>query len=212
MQRAIFLDRDGVINAMVYHPEFGIVDSPSNPAEFRILPGVGDSIKQIHALGYLAIVISNQPGIAKGKYTHTLLDATHAKMELDLAQVGAQIDGIYYCLHHPDAVLEAYRAHCDCRKPRPGLLLQAAQEWQIDLKQSFFIGDGITDVVAGQAAGCKTILVNGRKCYHCDELARQNVAPDFIAKNLPAAVQLITAINCGDTIEAENFRFCCTLK
>lgn len=211
LKRAVFLDRDGVINAMVYHPEFGLVDSPARPAEFELLPGVATAVQRIHALGFLVIVISNQPGIAKGKFTRDLLDATTAKMHRQLASAGARLDDVYYCLHHPQAALEAYRVRCACRKPRPGLLLQAAATWQIDLARSFFVGDGVTDVAAGRAAGCATILVNSRKCYLCDELARQGVEPDFLAKDLAAAVELLAHIENDDAAGIDDFRFRCAV-
>lgn len=208
-RRAVFLDRDGVINAMVYHAEFGLVDSPARPEEFEMLPGVATAVARIHSLGFLAIVISNQPGIAKGKYTHALLEATTARMHAALADGGAALDDVYYCLHHPSATLEAYRMRCDCRKPRPGLLLRAAEAWQIDLSRSYFVGDGITDVQAGQAAGCRTLLVNSRKCYLCDELARQGAEPDFIVKNLPEAVEVIAQLENGNATAVEPFRLNC---
>jgi D,D-heptose 1,7-bisphosphate phosphatase len=210
-RRALFLDRDGIINAMVYQPDFGLVDSPARPEEFTLLPGVATAVRRIRALGFLAIVISNQPGIAKGKFTPALLDAMTAKMHAGLAAGGAHLDAVYYCLHHPQAALPEYRARCDCRKPRPGLLRQAARAWEIDLARSFFVGDGVTDVVAGRAAGCTTVLVNSRKCYLCDELARQNAAPDYLVKDLATAVDLLELLENDDAAGAANFRFRCAL-
>ena len=210
-RRALFLDRDGVINAMVYHPDFGLVDSPARPEEFTLLPGAATAVRRLRALGFLAIVISNQPGIAKGKFTPALLEAVTAKMHAQLAAGGARLDAVYYCLHHPQAALPEYRARCDCRKPRPGLLRQAAQAWEIDLARSFFVGDGVTDVVAGRAAGCTTVLANSRKCYLCDELARQNAAPDYLVKDLATAVDLLELLESGDAAGAEAYRFRCAL-
>lgn len=191
MQPAVFLDRDGVINRMVYHPDFGIVDSPANPDEFELLPGVGRVIRGFNDMGLLTIVISNQPGVAKGKYTEALLEAVTDKMHNELAQQGARLDAVYYCMHHPDAVVAQYRRTCDCRKPRPGLLLKAAQEWDIDLTTSVFVGDGITDVLAGQSAGTHTILLSSKKLYVYDALARHGAVPDFIVANLHEASELI---------------------
>jgi D,D-heptose 1,7-bisphosphate phosphatase len=212
MQRAIFLDRDGVINAMVYHPEFGLIDSPAHPEEFKLLPGVSRAVKMINELDYLAIIISNQPGVAKGKFTLQLLEATKEKMHHDLAEEGARVDDVYYCLHHPQASLESYRKICECRKPNPGLLIKAAEHWDLDLKESYFIGDGITDVVAGQRAGCKTFLVNSRKCYLCDEMARQQVQPDFIGKDLADAVGAIYRLENGDPNILDSYRFKCKIS
>ena len=190
-RRAIFLDRDGVINQMVYHPDFGIVDSPANPDEFVLRPGASQAIREINSQGYLAIVISNQPGVAKGKYTQKLLQAITEKMHRELARDGARLDAVYYCMHHPEAIVPKYKQVCDCRKPKPGLLLRAAKEWDVDLGTSFFIGDGITDILAGQAAGVQTILVSSKKLYVYDALAAHNARPDFIVGNLAEAIEII---------------------
>lgn len=211
LSRAVFIDRDGVINGMVYQPEYGLIDSPANPCEFTLLPGVGEAIRQIKQMGFLAIVISNQPGVAKGKFTLELLEATKHKMLDELAAEGAQLDAIYYCLHHPDATVAEYRIKCNCRKPKPGLLLQAQEEWNIDLARSYFVGDGITDVAAGQSAGCKTILVNSRKCYICDELARQQIEPDYLVKDLRDAVAAIHGAEQNDPAAKERYRFRCAV-
>lgn len=211
MNRAIFLDRDGVINRMVYNPEFGTVDSPANPEEFEMIPGVSDGIRQINDMGYLAVVISNQPGVAKGKMTNHLLELTMQKMADLLKLEGAYLDGIYYCMHHPQAKLTEYRTVCDCRKPKPGLLYQAATDLDINIKESYFIGDGITDVVAANEAGCTSILVNSRKCYLCDELSRQKVQPDYIAKELLDALRAIKLIENKVSEKVEPYKFNCRL-
>jgi D,D-heptose 1,7-bisphosphate phosphatase len=212
MRHAIFLDRDGVINSMVYHPEFGLIDSPANPSEFRLVPGAGDAIRRINELGFLAIVVSNQPGVAKGKFSIELLEATKEKMHHELMQCGARLDAVYYCLHHPEAMLDDYRQFCNCRKPKPGLLTQAADDWQIDLTQSYFIGDGVTDVLAGQRAGTITFLVNGRKCYLCDKLTRQETSPDYMGKDLADAVEGITRLEAGEAAAEEQYRFRCKIS
>jgi len=198
MKRAIFLDRDGTINDMVYNADFGLVDSPANPDEFHLLPGVCDAIRLINQMGLLAIVVSNQPGIAKGKFTRMLIDQTTQKMHDLVSHAGARLDGVHYCLHHPDAVVPEYRVKCDCRKPRPGLLLQAAQSWEIDLRHSYMVGDGITDVLAGHAAGCTTFFLNSCKCYNCEELDKYNVKPSYTVKSLAEAVRIIQAIQSSD--------------
>jgi D-glycero-D-manno-heptose 1,7-bisphosphate phosphatase len=192
MKRAVFLDRDGVINAMVYNTEFGLVDSPANPREFRLLPGVPAAIRMINQLGYLAVVVSNQPGIAKGKFTPALLEAMTHQMRCELAVQGASLDAVYYCFHHPEGVIQPYRQTCDCRKPKPGLLLQASQELDIALEQSYFIGDGITDLQAGRAAGTTNLLVySSFKGYICEELNRHNVQPDYTVPSLYDGVKAI---------------------
>lgn len=198
MNRAVFLDRDGVINALVYNPEFGLVDSPANPRQFRLLPGVPEAVRLINDLGFLAVVISNQPGVAKGKFTAALLEAMTHQMSGELAKQGARLDRVYYCMHHPEGVIEPYRKVCDCRKPRPGLLLRAAEELDIALEKSYFIGDGITDLQAGKAAGTTNILVySSFKCYICEELNRQDVQPDYIVRSLHDGVTLIRELETG---------------
>lgn len=146
--RAILLDRDGVINAMWLEHEHGTVDSPANPDQFQLLPGVPEAIRRLRRLGFRIVVVSNQPGIAKGKMAPHLLDAITSEMENRLRLAGASLDGVYYCLHHPEAVLPAYRQSCECRKPQPGLLRRAAKELGIDLGRSYMIGDGLNDIQA----------------------------------------------------------------
>jgi D-glycero-D-manno-heptose 1,7-bisphosphate phosphatase len=191
MKRAVFLDRDGTINEMVYNPDFGLVDSPASPDQFLLIAGVVDAIRRINESGLLAIVVSNQPGIAKGKYTPDILAKVTSKMKMELAKSSAYVDGIYYCLHHPQSVLDEYKVSCDCRKPKPGLLLKAAQDLDIDLCHSYMIGDGITDIIAGKEAGCTTVLLNCKKCYLCEELERQNSRPDLITGSLIEAVEFV---------------------
>lgn len=206
---AVFLDRDGVINQMVYNPEFGFVDSPANPDQFCLLPEVPESIVRLNHLGLLVVVVTNQPGIAKGKFTARLLDAMTQKMEAEIALSGGHLDGVYCCLHHPESVVDELKVKCNCRKPKPGLLLQAAQELNIDLSQSYMVGDGITDIQAGDAVGTTTLFVSSRKCYVCDNLAENNVRPDFIVKDLPEAVEVINRLKHGLLVDA--FRFECKL-
>jgi len=182
VNRAVFLDRDGVINAALYNPVEGKLDSPYRLEEFRLLPGAAQAIRHTNSLGFLAIVVSNQPGVAKGKCDFAFLETLEQRLRWELAREGAYLDAIYYCLHHPQAQVESLRLLCDCRKPQPGLLLQAARELNIALSGSYMVGDSPTDVAAGRAAGCRTILlsdaVNGQR-------------PHFVAVDLAAAVQVI---------------------
>lgn len=167
MRRAVFLDRDGVINALVPLPKDSR-NSPRHVDEFELLPEAAEAIQLLKESDWLIIVVSNQPNVAKGKSTFADIEAITNKMTHTLSKQGARLDGVYYCLHHPDpnqVVRKSLLKTCDCRKPKPGLLLQAAKDWDIDLSQSWMIGDSETDVQAGQAAGCQTILVNGRLKY-----------------------------------------------
>lgn len=155
-QKAIFLDRDGTINKYV-----GFL---SDIDEFELLPGVAEAISLINKSGYLAIVVTNQPVIARGEVTVEHLDMIHSKMETLLGQKGAYIDSLYYCPHHPNGGFEGeiveLKIDCACRKPKPGMLLKAAEDLNIDLCQSWMIGDGENDIIAGIAAGCNTMLVD----------------------------------------------------
>ena len=193
-RRAVFLDRDGVVNPHVYNPEQGLVDAPAHPSEFKLHADAAQAIGKLKRLGFLIVVASNQPGVAKGKLSAKLLQEITEKMKRLLEAEGGGPDGVYYCLHHPEATLAEYRFPCDCRKPKPGLLLRAAAELNIDLAQSYMVGDGIVDVLAGSAAGTKTFFVNQRKCYVCDELARNGARPDFLAANLAEVAEVIESI------------------
>lgn len=187
MNKAVFLDRDGTINELVWRPDEKFWDSPYSLDEFKLLPGAASAIKKIHSLGYLALVVSNQPGVAKRKCTPEFLEALNHKMKDLLAQEGAALDGIYYCLHHPESSLSELKAVCDCRKPLPGLVFQAAKEKQIDLSASFFIGDRETDVAAGQKAGCTAIKIKGPS-----EPLEKSFA-NALADDIGAAVEKIAA-------------------
>ena len=154
-QKAIFLDRDGTLNAYV-----GFL---RNIDEFVLLPGVADAIKKINSSGYLAILVTNQPVIARGEVSLEELKEIHNKLETLLGQEGAYLDGIYFCPHHPHKGYEGerpeYKIDCNCRKPKPGMLLKAAEDFNIDLSVSWMVGDSQSDVLAGKAAGCKTALI-----------------------------------------------------
>ena len=153
-QKAIFLDRDGTINKYV-----GFL---RNIDDFELIDGVAEAIRQINESGYLAIVVTNQPVISRGEVSWDELHEIHRKMETLLGKEGAYIDGLYICPHHPDKGFEGerpeYKIDCDCRKPKPGLLLNAAKDFNIDLSQSIMIGDSDRDVEAGINAGCKSSI------------------------------------------------------
>jgi D,D-heptose 1,7-bisphosphate phosphatase len=191
---AVFIDRDGVINAHVYNSDFGTVDSPANADEFVLLPGSADAIAELSHLGLPVIVVSNQPGIAKRKFNSALLEAMTEKMLFEIWAAGGRVDAVYYCLHHPQSLVLEYRINCGCRKPNPGLLIRAAEEWNLDLAKSYMVGDGVTDVLAGSRAGTRTIFVSSRKCYICDELVRHGARPTLIVTSLLEAVKDICSI------------------
>ena len=177
-QKAIFLDRDGTINE--YR---GFVRTTE---EFELIPDVAKAIKRLNDTGYLVIVITNQPVIARGETTIKELDEIHNKMETLLGNEGAYLDAIYYCPHHPhkgyEGEIPELKIECECRKPNPGLILQAAKDYNIDLEESYMIGDTENDILAGYNAGCKTILVNKEN---------QNYNQDFWADTMSEAVDFI---------------------
>src|SRR4051794_30813389 len=139
-RKAFFLDRDGVINAAIWNDEEGKLDTPYRLQDFRLLPGVPEAIRKIEARGFLRVVISNQPGVAKEKCTPQYLEDTKTDMAERLAEGGANLAGIYYCIHHPEASFAPLLPDCDCRKPKPGLLLDAARDLDIDLGASWMVG------------------------------------------------------------------------
>lgn len=196
MNRAVFLDRDGVINAAIWNPIEGKLDTPYRLEDFTLLPGAAQALAAINEMGFLAVVVSNQPGVAKGKCGLELLEALNGRLQASLAEEGARLDGIYYCLHHPEAVVPALRVDCACRKPRPGLLVQAAKELDVDLARSYMIGDQQTDVEVGLAAGCTTVLLNGYSPLPAGAEPRP-ARPHWTVKDLPAAVRAIRRVEGG---------------
>jgi len=155
-QKAVFLDRDGTINTLS-----GFV---TRPEDFELTSGAAEAIRTINGLGFLAIVITNQPVIARGDVDFDTLDLIHKKMETELGKQGAFVDDIFFCPHHPDKGYPGerpeYKMDCDCRKPKPGMILRAAQKYNVDLSKSYMVGDGIRDARAGMSAGCTPILLS----------------------------------------------------
>ena len=188
---AVFLDRDGVINPLIYHEDAGIVDSPFSLRQFKVLPKVPAAIRLLNDLGLRVVIVSNQPGIAKRHFREDLLAKFEKKMLAALKTAGARVDAIYYCLHHPNAEVKSLRKRCDCRKPEIGMLTQAARDLELSLTDSYMVGDGLTDVEAGARAGCSTVFVGRWKCEHCQFIDPPELYPDFCAQNLWEAAQLM---------------------
>jgi D-glycero-D-manno-heptose 1,7-bisphosphate phosphatase len=179
---ALFLDRDGVL----------IEEAPyiSSPEQVRLLPGVGEAVARVNRAGVPVIVVTNQSGIARGLFTEADLHAIHRRLDELLARWGAHIDRYYYCPHHPEMGPPEYRRACTCRKPAPGMLLQAAQDFGLDLTKSFLVGDRLTDAQAGMAAGCRTILLRPQRTPHWNEPGEViPVRLALIADNLVQAVE-----------------------
>ena len=191
MIEAVLLDRDGVINEMVYFPDFGIIDSPLNPSQFKLVSGAAEAIGNFNRLGFKVIVVSNQPGIAKGKMSVELFEAVRLKMKSLLEENGAHVDGEYYCFHHPEAEKSEFKVECDCRKPKSGLILKAAKDFELDLSGCYMVGDGLTDIKAGSAVGCRSILIGKVKCDLCRLMEHHAVKPDIIAPSLLEASKII---------------------
>lgn len=188
--KAVFLDRDGVIIENARNSN-GI-----KPGEVKLMPGVGKAIAKLNQTGYKAIVVTNQPEISKGFITFEEVNQTNDYIKGMIAKDKAHLDAIYICPHHPEKGFEGeikeLKIDCDCRKPKPGMLLRAAKEHNLDLKESWIVGDSKSDIKAGQAAGVKTIFVTtggGSGARHEKEL--EEVTPDYTAKDLLDAVKII---------------------
>ena len=171
MKRAVFLDRDGVLNRSVVRA--GRPYAPTSLDEFELLPGVLEALTNLRTAGFVLVVVTNQPDLATGRIRPEVAEAIHQKLRALLP-----LDDIKVCGHVDED-------DCSCRKPRPGMLLEAARDWSIDLYRSFIVGDRWRDVAAGKAAGCKTIFVD----YGYAE--RQKDPPDFVVTSLPEAAKII---------------------
>ena len=163
---AVFLDRDGVITEPVPDPRLGTWESPYRTEDVALVPGAAAALRDLRAAGFLLIGVSNQPAAAKGGVSLGDLAAVHERTVALLAADGARLDDWRYCHHHPDGTVAELAGACGCRKPQPGLLLAAADERGIDLAGSWMIGDSDSDVLAGQAAGTRTVLVEHPRTTH----------------------------------------------
>ena len=195
LSRAVFLDRDGVLNDLVYDKEEGRVVSPFSERQLRVFPYAPDAVKELRdGLGFKVVIVSNQPGVAKGEFTLAAHNGMNGKVREALATKGAFLDGEYYCLHHPFGVVKKYSFTCDCRKPKPGLLLRAAKELGLDLPRSYFVGDGLVDVQAGKNAGCKTILVGHMNTTLTRLAEQEDAVPDYFVRSLKDVPELLRKI------------------
>ena len=185
MNRAVFIDRDGTISE-----EVGYINHVSR---FRLFPYSAAALKQLHDNDYLAIVITNQAGVARGYFSEEMVQAIHKQMTKDLESSGARVDAIYYCAHHPTVGEPPYQLDCDCRKPKPGLLLRAARDYDIDLANSWMVGDRYSDIELAANAGVKSALVLSGYGRGEWEHQRDNwtIQPDLVAEDLLAAVNQI---------------------
>lgn len=198
-KRAVFIDRDGTISE-----EVGYIN---HPERFRLFPYAASAIKQLNQNGWLAIVTTNQAGVARGYFTEDMIHAVHGRMTSELESEGARIDAIFYCAHHPSVGDPPYRIDCDCRKPKPGLITRAARDFDIDLSNSWVVGDRYSDIELARNAGVKSALVLSG--YGRGEWEHQSSSwtqqPDLVADDLLAAVRLIVGeatLESGDSVAA----------
>ena len=190
MKRAVFLDRDGVLNQLVAEPGSGRAESPLAAADVVLMEGAAAAAARLAGAGYLLVGVSNQPAAAKGTIPFEQLAQVQARVLALLAADGVTFDAFEVCWHHPDAVVEELSGPCDCRKPAPGMLLAAAAALDIDLADSWMVGDSDIDVLAGQAAGTRTVLVENPASAHRRSAA---ATPDATAADLSDAEARIVA-------------------
>jgi D-glycero-D-manno-heptose 1,7-bisphosphate phosphatase len=185
MNKAVFLDRDGVI---IQEPPHYV----HKPDQVKLIHGSIGAIKLLNENNFKVIVISNQAGVAYGYYLEKDVLLFNQLMKKELELYSAKIDAIYYCPHHPEAKIEKYRIDCNCRKPKPGMLKRSEIDLNIDLKLSFMVGDKKSDIDAGKIAGCKTILV--LTGHGIEESKQNNIKYDFVANDIYSAVEHILTI------------------
>lgn len=173
-RKAVFLDRDGVINANVFYADTGAFEAPRTVGDFQILAGTLEAMKRLQQAGYLLFIVSNQPNQAKHKATQADHDAIQARLEAALDGAGVKIEAFFYCFHHPNGVEPLLSGPCSCRKPSPYFLEQARREHDLDMSQSWMIGDRETDIACGRGAGVRTIRIGT-----APDPAADRTAPDL---------------------------------
>ena len=178
MNRAVFIDRDGTLSE-----EVGYIN---HPERFRLFPYAGEAIRHLNENGWLAIVTTNQAGVARGYFSEEMIETVHKGMTDQLARDGARLDAIYYCAHHPSVGEPPYRFDCDCRKPKPGLITRAVTDFDVDLKTSWMVGDRYSDIQMARNAGVKSAFVLSGYGRGEWEHQRQSWTeqPDMVAENL----------------------------
>ena len=193
--RAVFLDRDGtVIHARHY---------PSRPEEIVLYDGVGPELAALKAGGFRLVLATNQSGLAHGYFTAGDLTAMHDHLQAQLAADGARLDAIYVCPHHPGGAIAELATECNCRKPKPGMLVQSARDLNLDLARSWMVGDILDDIEAGNRAGCRTILVDlGTESPPAQSIRK----PDFIARNSLHALRIIQFLDASGAAADLDFR------
>ncbi|WFN36789.1 HAD family hydrolase [Methanomicrobium antiquum] len=187
MRKAVFLDRDGVINRLILNPKTGEYEPPHSPEELDLYPGVISSLHSLMEAGFYLFLVSNQPDYAKGKTTLEEIKAVHNKLDEIFKENKIIFQDYYYCYHHPQGIVPKYSYVCECRKPKPYFLLKAAKDYSIDLSGSWMIGDRDSDIECGNAAGTRTILIEEEHSAGYRGIS----APDFFAGDICEAVKII---------------------
>lgn len=186
MNRAVFLDRDGVLNRNIWNPATSAYESPLTPEQFELLPNVIPALQVLKDSGFLLFLVSNQPNYAKGKASMSMLDAIHRRLESALADAGVQFAAYYYCFHHP-----VFTGKCICRKPSPYFLFKARDTFGVNLAQSWMVGDRATDIQCGRAAGVRTIEISGAIA---SKAGADKIVPDlWLASQIIAVDQVESA-------------------
>jgi D-glycero-D-manno-heptose 1,7-bisphosphate phosphatase len=183
--KAVFLDRDGVINRNVFYSDTCAYESPRSAADFELFPDVLTSLQQLQAVGYSLFLVSNQPNVAKGKATLAHLDEIQSKLQASLDGADVRFAAFYYCLHHPDSTVPVYGGWCECRKPSPYFLKKAEAEYGVDLSRSWMVGDRISDIECGDRAGVRTILIDSEVSKA--STSSKSIEPNYVASSLAEA-------------------------
>jgi D-glycero-D-manno-heptose 1,7-bisphosphate phosphatase len=187
---AAFLDRDGTLNQLVADPESGLPESPLHVRDVRLIAGAAVAVRALTNAGFVVVCVTNQPAAAKGKATVEQLMAVHERVLELLRAEGAACAASRICMHHPESVIPELAGPCDCRKPAPGMLLDAAAELDLDLTSSWMLGDSDADVGAGHAAGARSVLIENPQSSH---RRRDAAAAEFVAVDLAQAVSHVVA-------------------
>ena len=188
MTPAVYIDRDGVLTVLVPDESTGMLESPLHPEDVELLPGVAQAARALARAGFVLVGVTNQPAAAKQTVTVDVLETVQTRVVELLAAQGVEFDAWRICLHHPQGTDPVFGRACECRKPAPGMLLSAAEELGIDLAGSWMVGDTDADVLAGRAAGCKTLLIENAQSAH---KRSGSVVPDRCAPDLVQAVSVL---------------------
>ena len=182
-RQGLFLDRDGTL---VYPKHY-----PSRPAELLLYPQLGPGLQLLQQVGFKLVVITNQGGLAHGLFDEAALESMHAHLQAELRLLGVEVAGIYHCPHHPEGSIPELSIQCSCRKPQPGMLVQAAADLDLDLERSWFLGDILDDVEAGHRAGCRTVLIDiGTESSPTSVLR----TPTYVARDTAHALAIVAAV------------------